>query len=84
MKREYNNYKFSFKEKRGEPRDIMDVSSRIVNYLADNHISIKDVIEATKIPEEKLKPGGGKLTAEEMLDLCYYLNIRPENMNPFQ
>lgn len=57
------------------------VSERIVELMEQNHISAQQVAEETRIDIRKLtSPCEENLTAGEFLDLCEYLNIRPEEM----
>ena len=44
-------------------------------------ISITQTAQETGIPDEKLRAGAKeKLTAEEFLELCAYLKVRPEEI----
>lgn len=54
----------------------------LAEYLQNNHISTKQVAEHTGISEKKLLTGTTKtLNATELLELCAYLNIQPEEIN---
>ena len=56
-------------------------AQKITAYLNENQISAEQTARDTAVPLEKLN-GTSKenLTATEFLDLCCYLNIRPEEM----
>lgn len=56
-----------------------DVTKRVVKYISDNHISINQIAKATNIPVKKLVEGGQELNATEFLELCFFLNVRPED-----
>ncbi len=60
-----------------------DVTSRIAQYIADHNISVGQIARATKISKEKLVPGGKRLNATELLELCSFLNIHPEDFYSF-
>lgn len=57
----------------------MDVTSCIAQYIGENNIEIEEVVEATHIKREKLTLNQEKLTAGELLELCAYLGVRPED-----
>ena len=59
--------------------DRQTVTQRVVRYLEDNHISAMQIehdlgISADKLTREK----DMELDAAEFLELCRYLNVRPE------
>lgn len=57
----------------------MDTTNKLAEYLAKNQISIARVAADTGVPEEKLQPGSAlRLDAGEFLELCSYLDIKPE------
>ena len=57
------------------------VSEKIIELMKQNHISAEQVARETRIDIGKLtSPCEDRLTAVEFLDLCEYLNIRPEEM----
>lgn len=57
------------------------VTEYLIEYLKDCHISPETVSAATGIDAYKLKDGCLRpLTAEEFLELCVYLKIRPEDV----
>lgn len=57
----------------------MDVTSCIAKYIGEKNIEIEEVVEATHIKREKLTLNQEKLTAGELLELCAYLGVRPED-----
>ena len=60
----------------------LDVTSKIIHYITEKQIAINQISKDTSIPEVKLKGDSKeKLSAGEFLDLCYYLNIKPEQFN---
>lgn len=58
----------------------LGISEKIVKYIENNHISVAQVVHDTGIPEEKLSSGEQPLTATEFLEICSYLNLRPEEV----
>lgn len=58
----------------------IDISRQLAKYIFENNLSLQDIQNATDIPVSKLIEGGQRLSAIEMLELCYYLNIRPESL----
>ena len=57
----------------------MKVSEKIVNYIKINNISPSLISKDTGIDEEKLSGNTEAFNASEFLELCSYLNIRPED-----
>ncbi len=56
----------------------MDVTSKIVRYIADSKISLYRVEQDTGISISKLSGDSNKkLSAGEFLEICRYLNINP-------
>lgn len=73
--------KFLAKEKLGGVNmGTIDISRQLAKYIFENNLSLQDIQNATDIPVSKLVEGGQRLSAIEMLELCYYLNIRPESL----
>jgi DNA-binding Xre family transcriptional regulator len=58
----------------------INVSKNVVRYIMDNHISIIQMSKDIGISVEKLKGKQGVFNAEELLKICFYLNVRPEDM----
>lgn len=57
------------------------VSEYFIAYLEENSILPEEIQRATGISVKKLKTGyEEQLTAEEFLELCVYLGIRPESV----
>ncbi len=53
----------------------------VAEYMAQNQISVEETAEALQIPREKLYIHTRQtLDADELLKLCAYLQIRPENI----
>lgn len=53
----------------------------VAEYIAKKEISIEETAEALQISKEKLYVGTEQtLDADELLKLCAYLRIRPENI----
>lgn len=60
--------------------DRQTVTQRIARYIRDNHISVVQIQRDIAIPTDKLMcENGGELDAAEFLELCRYLNVRPES-----
>ena len=50
-------------------------------YIADNRLSVTQVARDTAISEDKLQVGAKEsLNATEFLELCSYLNVKPEEL----
>lgn len=57
------------------------VTDYIIGYLESYGIPAECVSKEVKVPQEKLKAGYQRpLSAEEFLELCVYLKIRPEDV----
>lgn len=57
------------------------MTARLAEYIRDHQLSTKKVAGETGIPEEKLKTDTDCiLNATEFLELCVYLNIKPEEL----
>lgn len=53
----------------------------VAEYIEENHISVEKIAETLQIPKEKLYVQTEQtLDADELLKLCAYLCIRPENI----
>ncbi len=53
----------------------------LTDYMEKHAVSIAQTARETGIPDEKLRAGTKeKLTAEEFLELCVYLKVRPEEI----
>lgn len=56
------------------------VTQRVARYIQENHISVEQLENELGIAREKLVCADGReLDATEFLELCSYLNVRPEN-----
>lgn len=59
----------------------MGITNDISRYISDNHLSVSQIAYDTGIAEEKMTSGTAEvLTSGEMLDLCSYLRIKPEEI----
>lgn len=57
------------------------VTEYMIRYIHENQISIRQISEKTGISEEKLKSGYKEpLLADEFLELCVALDLRPEKI----
>ena len=57
------------------------ITEKLAGYIADNHLSITQVAQDTSISEDKLQVGAKEsLNATEFLELCSYLNVKPEEL----
>ena len=57
------------------------ITEKLAGYIADNHLSIAQVAQDTSISEDKLQVGAKEsLNATEFLELCSYLNVKPEEL----
>ena len=59
--------------------DRRTVTQRVAHYLQDNHISAEVIECHTGIPADRLTYESVELEAAEFLELCRYLNVRPES-----
>lgn len=57
-----------------------NVSRKIAEYIKTNQITVKQIVQDTGIPKEKLLNKDEPLNATEFLEICSYLNLRPEDM----
>ena len=58
------------------------VTEKIIEYLLENKINIEEISKDLGISKEKLLfKNNVDLSAEEFLDICSYLHIKPENFN---
>ena len=56
-----------------------NVTEKITEYIINNNIDVKDLSRNLEISEEKLMfLDKVNLTAEEFLNICSYLHIKPE------
>ncbi|MCI9426320.1 MAG: hypothetical protein HFI81_00980 [Eubacterium sp.] len=61
-----------------QSRNVMEW---IANYIKDQGYSVKELSFMLQLPEKKLTGEmDEELSAEEFLDLCSYLNIKPERI----
>lgn len=59
----------------------MDITKHLINYIADNSLSIESISDATGVDLNVLKnQGNRKLNATEMLEVCHYLQIDPKTL----
>lgn len=59
----------------------MGITEAIARYISKNHLSISRIGQDLEIDFIKLQPGTKEvLTGEELLKLCQYLRIRPEEI----
>ena len=91
FKKEYNAiYKKIFPESENimswnllkrERKMAKTITEKLAIYIADNHLSVTQVARDTAISEDKLQVGEKEsLNATENLELCYYLNLKPEEL----
>ncbi len=60
--------------------DRLDVTDKMVQYIADNKIEVEQVAKDTHISASKLRgETRDRLMAAEFLELCRYLNVKPED-----
>ena len=55
------------------------IPKQIVNYIKVNNLSVSRISIDTGIDEEKLLGNMEPFSAAEFLELCFYLNVRPED-----
>lgn len=58
----------------------MNSSKNIVEYIRINKIPVNQMANDIGIPEERLMDEEVDFSASELLVICDYLNIRPEEM----
>lgn len=56
------------------------VSGKITRYIKNNNISVMQIVNDTGISKEKIENEEMSFNATEFLEICSYLNIRPEDM----
>lgn len=57
------------------------VTDYMISYIEKKHISAEQIEEELGIWADKMRPGYGEpLWAEEFLELCIWLGIRPEDV----
>lgn len=58
----------------------VNVTSKVIEYIKSNNISIDQIAKDTGIPASKLRgETRDPLMAAEFLRVCQYLNVKPEN-----
>ena len=58
----------------------MGITDDLSKYISENMLSVMQISADTGINKDKLSYGTEQiLTAEELLVLCRYLNVRPED-----
>ncbi len=59
----------------------MDVTIKIIKYIADNNISLYRIEKDVGVSISKLNGNSNeKLSAGEFLEICRYLNINPTDI----
>lgn len=61
-------------------RKEISITNKIVHYIKSNQITVNQMAYDTGIPQEKLVDEEGTLNATEFLEICAYLNLRPEDI----
>ncbi|MBC5668477.1 MULTISPECIES: hypothetical protein [Eubacterium] len=56
----------------------MSVSEKVSKYIESNNLSFLQISKDTGIDERKLRGEIKPLEAGEFLELCFYLNVKPE------
>lgn len=56
------------------------VSGKITRYIKNNQISVMQIVNDTGISKEKIENEELSFNATEFLEICSYLNIRPEDI----
>lgn len=57
-----------------------NITNDIYNYVIKNNISITQICKDTDISLDKIIKENRKLSATELLEICRYLNIQPEQI----
>ena len=58
----------------------LDVTDKIVQYIHNSNIEVEQVARDTNISASKLRgETKERLMAAEFLELCHYLNVKPED-----
>ena len=72
----------SWKNRKNGGKSMRNQATRwVAEYIAKNHISIEEIEKKCHISREKLTIGTEQtLSGEELLELCVYLRIRPEEI----
>ncbi|MFQ9515651.1 MAG: helix-turn-helix domain-containing protein [Eubacterium sp.] len=60
-----------------------NVSQRITKYIKDNNIPVAQIVYDTGISEEKILNEELAFNATEFLEICSYLNLRPEDIKEY-
>ena len=59
----------------------MDITKIIAGYIFDNNLTVSQISLDTGIESDKLMPDSKmKLSSQELLVLCSYLHIKPEEL----
>ena len=58
----------------------MGISEKVINMIIENNISISEISRNTGIEEDRLMNTETVFTAEELLELCSYLNLQPNRI----
>jgi len=60
--------------------DRLDVTDKMVQYIANNKIEVEQIAKDTHISASKLRgETRDRLMAAEFLELCRYLHVKPED-----
>lgn len=59
---------------------VKNVSEKIMEYIKINQLSVRKISEDTGVSEKKLLNKSEPLNATEFLEICSYLDVRPEDM----
>lgn len=59
---------------------VISVSKRVAEYIKSNKLSVRQISQDTGVSEDKLLNKSEPLNATEFLEICSYLNVRPEDM----
>ena len=55
----------------------MGISRNIIIFIKENKISVPEISKSTGISENKLSDIKTVFTAEELLEICNFLNVQP-------
>lgn len=58
----------------------MGISEKVINMIIENNISVSEISRNTGIEEDRLMDTETVFTAEELLELCSYLNLQPNRI----
>ena len=65
---------------RRQEMDKLDVTEKMVRYIRSNNIEVEQVAKDTHISASKLRgETKDRLMGAEFLELCHYLNVKPED-----